>query len=99
MLLSSDCHLWPTPVAIERILKRVERDATAVNRGDEPREPIHIHKLQQRLGERQLLELIRLYEGGMAASALAKRYGIGKSSVLRVLHERGVTVRARGRYW
>lgn len=101
-LLSADSHLWLTPEKVARLLERARRDAEAANRGGpapvEPK-PIRIHKLQHRLSEQQLQELIQRYEAGAAASALSKRYGIGKSSVLRLLHERGVPVRARGRYW
>lgn len=101
-LLSSDSHLWLTPVKVRHLLHRAARDAESAGNAP-PKKPdpkaIHIHKLQHRLGEPQIQQLTQEYELGTPASALAKRYGIGKSSILRVLHERGIPVRPRGRYW
>ncbi|HVF06383.1 MAG TPA: hypothetical protein VNA20_16190 [Frankiaceae bacterium] len=54
------------------------------------------HKLVHRPSPLQIDRLIREYEAGATAAAIALKYGIVKGTVLRLLHERGVEVRSRG---
>lgn len=41
-------------------------------------------------------EIVRLYESGLSSRAVAERVRIAKSSVLRILKEAGVEMRAPG---
>lgn len=95
-VLSSDYHLWWTPVEIRRAIAKSRQDFLIRGKQVEVVTPFREHKLSRRLGEDQIAELIRRYNDGSPASALAESYGIGKSSVLRLLHERGVTLRPKG---
>jgi uncharacterized protein (DUF433 family) len=54
------------------------------------REP---YKLDQRLGEARVSELIRRYEAGETSRQLAAAFGLGASSVKELLHRRGAKVR------
>lgn len=54
------------------------------------------HKFVHRLPPSRIDRLVREYEAGTTAAAVALKYGIAKGTVLRLLHERGVEVRSRG---
>jgi len=55
------------------------------------------HKVSDRLGD-DLQELIAAYQAGASTRVLALNYGIGKTSVLRLLRRTGVPLRPRGGY-
>jgi hypothetical protein len=61
-----------------------------------PCEQRRVHKLTSRLAASEIEELLAAYQSGQTAKDLAALHGIAKSTVLRLLHERGVAVRSRG---
>lgn len=60
------------------------------------RSPHHVHKAVQRLGAARVDELVALYGAGMPSTELMVRFGLGKGTVLDLLHDRGVAVRCQG---
>jgi hypothetical protein len=108
-LLSTDSHLWPTPVRLARILDRAAHDRqTQVRKGksvrvhaaerrlDRPnpqQPPPRVHKLDRRLDPGLMAELVAAYEAGTPSTQLTKAYNLGKGSVLRLLREASVTIR------
>lgn len=48
---------------------------------------------RRRLKERTKDEIVALYESGLDSLEVSRRVGVVKSTVLRVLHARGVAVR------
>jgi hypothetical protein len=55
-----------------------------------------VHRLSRRLETEQLDEIIRRYQAGMSATALAREAGIAPSALLRLLRERNVVIRQHG---
>jgi transposase-like protein len=54
------------------------------------------YKLQQRTGLAELtVQLVVDYQAGVSTTDLTRRYNLGKSSVLRLLHDAGVAMRNR----
>jgi hypothetical protein len=51
------------------------------------------HQAVQRLGPARVAEMANSYERGTATTELTQRYGLGKGTVLRLLHEQGVVLR------
>lgn len=54
-------------------------------------------RASERLTEDQITELIARYESGESSRALAADFGLGKTSIVRLLRSRGVQIRRRGR--
>jgi DNA invertase Pin-like site-specific DNA recombinase len=52
-----------------------------------------IHRIPDRLPAGVIDELLVAYQGGASAAELGRRYGIGKATVLRLLHGAAVPVR------
>lgn len=83
---SKKVHLTSAVLRLEK-LAAVEREPVP-----EP-EPVRIHRVEWRLGEDGIRELIVDYEAGLAVPELQAKYGLSKGSVLRMLHNAGVEVR------
>ncbi|WP_416442549.1 hypothetical protein AB3K78_09080 [Leucobacter sp. HNU] len=80
-----------TPDGLRMIAKqRPARDATpkAVRE--------RIHRITDRLGKKKVEAMIRRYEEGESAAAIAKEHGIAASALIRLLRERNVVVRRGG---
>ena len=60
-----------------------------------PSEPsaFQIHRLSARLTAEQIADVVRRYEAGESARALAAEYGVATSALIRLLRERHVVVR------
>jgi DNA-directed RNA polymerase specialized sigma24 family protein len=60
-----------------------------------PSEPteLQIHRLSARLSTEQIGEVVKRYEAGKSARALAPEFGISPPALLRLLRERNVIVR------
>lgn len=73
----------------DRVLtaRRVERPV---------RVPSRRHKLSLRISDDMTDEIARRYEAGESMPALARSFGLGKGTVVKVLHEAGVSIRRRG---
>lgn len=64
-----------------------------------PRTPTrlpHINKLEQRLEPEILDQIAHDYEAGSTTIELMSRYGLGKGTVIKLLHDRGVPMRRQG---
>lgn len=55
-----------------------------------------VHAVERRLDDATRLELIAAYVAGSPTTALMERYGLGKGTVLGVLHRAGVALRNQG---
>lgn len=53
------------------------------------------HGLSQRLGKRKVADIIRRYEAGDSARALAEKHGISASAVVNLLRDNSVVVKNR----
>ena len=53
-------------------------------------------KAEYRLGQHAIASLLAAYEDGATAAQLMATYGLGKSTVLRVLRSHGVQIRNQG---
>jgi hypothetical protein len=91
--MSSDSHLWITPVKVRRLLERAEQDRQSGARSRVTTDRPRVHAIRRRLGDDEIAELIRRYEAGESCGTLAGRFKIAKSSVIRLLHTRGVQMR------
>jgi hypothetical protein len=58
-----------------------------------PRVP---QRVSRRLGPDLIGRIVGEYAAGASTTALARRYGFGKGTLLRLISESGVTVRRRG---
>ncbi len=58
--------------------------------------PAQRYRLADRFTPEELDQLVTRYEAGETSTALAREYGIAKSTFLRLLVERGVGTRPRG---
>jgi hypothetical protein len=43
-------------------------------------------------------EIIALYNGGAKTDEIAQRFGVGHTTIIRLLHDNGVTMRTRWNY-
>jgi len=83
------------PARLEALLsnlpmwRRVDR-SPAATRGQVP--------VEKTLGPDGVADLITRYRAGASTRELARRFGIGTTSVKNLLRRRGVSLRARGYY-
>ncbi len=54
------------------------------------------HKLDQRLDAEQIAEIVAGYEAGSHSAELSRRFGVSKTSVIKILREAGVAIRRQG---
>lgn len=80
--------LTSTAVRLAKLLE-VEREPVP-----EP-EPFHVRRVEWRLGEGGIKELIVDYEAGLAVPELQTKYSLSKGSVRKLLSEAGVSMRRR----
>lgn len=86
-------HCLPTLRRLERRLERDAQQSVTVRLATAPK---YIHKLEHRLPPEVLNQIAVDYEAGCSTEDLMRTYGIGKSTVLRVLAEAGVATRQQG---
>ena len=55
----------------------------------------HIHKIEMRLGMETIQQIVADYRAGYTSTQLMGEYGIGKTSMLRLLHEAGAITPGR----
>ena len=60
-----------------------------VDHQDDARPTPRIHKLEHRFGADVFEQIVAEYRIGFTSTQLMADYGIGKTSILRVLHEAG----------
>lgn len=63
------------------------------------REPVVLpapHRLDQRLSNDAVAELVRAYEAGASTADLRQRFGLSQGSVLKLLRTHDVTLRRQG---
>lgn len=61
-----------------------------------PVTPPPIHRLDQRLSDKLIAELVRAYGDGATTAELRQRYELSQGSVLKLLREHGVAMRWQG---
>jgi hypothetical protein len=90
-------HAYSNQHSVAMRLRRLHLDAalshTRLHPERTPREP---QRVDRRLGAAMMERIVAEYVAGTPTTALARTYGIGKGTVLRLIQERGVTVRKRG---
>ena len=82
ILVALASALANTPVALRAPTGRVKRDGPVKGR--------------RRVTKRERAEMVRLYESGIAAQAVAEQVQVSKGCVLQTLKDEGVAVRPRG---
>ena len=60
-----------------------------------PQAAMHIHKIEMRLGRERIEQIVADYRAGFTSTQLIAEYGIGKTSMLRLLHEAGAITPGR----
>jgi transposase-like protein len=58
-----------------------------------PVTPARVHAARRRLSANTIQQLATDYQAGVPSTQLAKRYGVSKGAVLRLLREQGIPVR------
>ena len=87
-LLSNNSDLTLTPDGLRKLaIPQATREASC-----EPTE-FQIHRLSARLSSEQIQDVVRRYEGGESARALATEYDVATSALIRLLRERNIVVR------
>lgn len=84
---------WPD---LERLLKVLDRPRERAKSVEPPTPAPPRYKLDQRLDAETIAQLVADYEAGSSSTKLGRQYGISKTSVLRLLHEAGATIRRQG---
>jgi len=60
-----------------------------------PHVATRIHKVEMRLGKETIQQIVADYRDGYTSTQLMTEYGIGKTSMLRLLHEAGAITPGR----
>jgi hypothetical protein len=79
-------------------LCQLNLNALSHGRSRAERPPLVPQRVERRLGPDLIKRIVAEYAGGRSSTLLAKRYGIGKGTLLRLLKQNGVVVRRRGPY-
>lgn len=89
-------RLYSNPSMGSARLARLRCDALTRRRATaEP--PARIpQRVSQRLGAGHIERIVAEYQSGTSTTRLTVRYHIGKGTLLRLIHESGVTVRRKG---
>jgi len=61
----------------------------------EPPVAMHINKIEMRLGMETIQQIVADHRDGFTSTQLMAEYGIGKTSMLRLLHEAGAITPGR----
>jgi hypothetical protein len=75
--------------SIARFRSSTPTGAVPIERTD--RSSHRVHNVRKRLGPETITRLVADYQTGMPSTALTKKYGIAKGTVLVILNEAGVT--------
>jgi len=81
---------------LERLLKVLDRPRARAKPAEAMAPPPPRYKLDQRLDAETIAQLVADYEAGASSIQLGREYGMSKTSVLRLLHEAGATIRRQG---
>lgn len=76
--------------------KVLDRPRARTNPDEPPTPAPERYKLDQRLDAETIAQLVADYEAGASSAQLGRDYGMSKTSVLRLLHEAGATIRRQG---
>jgi transposase-like protein len=95
-LLSNNSNDGLTVDKIRQLIGVEARD-TAASAIIQPELPaFKPHRLEARLGPVVVAKVVRRYESGESATAIAKEVGVAPSALLRLLREQNVVVRKQG---
>ena len=78
-------------ISVQKLLDRLAEDPGRTER----RVPVavRVHKLGQRLDAVMVAAIVAEYQAGAASRQVARRFGIGKASVIKLVREAGIRVR------
>lgn len=92
-LLSNNSHDGLTLDRIRQVTEvGVPDPATQANISPEP-SAFKLHRLEARLGPEAVAEVVRLYESGESATAIAKDLDVAPSALIRLLRKQNAVVR------
>jgi hypothetical protein len=77
-------------------LCQLNRDALSQGRSRPDPAPLVPQRVERRLGPDLIKRVVSEYASGISTTRLAMRYGLGKGTLLRLIRDRGVTIRGRG---
>jgi hypothetical protein len=89
-------RLYSNPQARPETLLHLRRRALSHRRVCEETAPLVPQRVDRRLGHDLISRVVSEYAGGISTTRLAKRYGIGKGTLLRLIRVSGVTIRKKG---
>ena len=89
-------RLYSNPQARPDSLLHLRRAALLHRRVREEAAPRIPQRVDRRLGPDLIKRIVSEYAGGISTTRLARRYGIGKGTLLRLIRDSGVTIRRRG---
>jgi hypothetical protein len=79
---------------LRRMVEMTQKSAKIHVRTPEPL--IKVHRIDRRLPAHTIAELVQAYRNGTPTTHLRQRYHLSQGSVIKILHEHGVTMRGQG---
>jgi ABC-type transport system involved in cytochrome bd biosynthesis fused ATPase/permease subunit len=76
---------------MQRLIEKLDRA-----RPREPKSEVVIRDVNRRLGSKTIARLVADYRAGIPTTDLTTKYGIGKSTVLRLLQDNNAPMRRQG---
>jgi hypothetical protein len=90
-------RLYSNPHSEAMRLCRLHRDALSHYRSTAQPAARSPQRVSQRLGQEMLERIVAEYAAGTSTTRLAKSYGVGKGTLLRLIRESGISIRNRGK--
>ena len=97
LLLVELVRLYSNLQARPETLLHFRRSALSHRRVCEETAPLVPQRVERRLGAEMIKRVMSEYAGGISTTRLASQYGIGKGTLLRLLHEHDVMIRHQHR--
>lgn len=91
-LLGRYSNLRELQQELEALYEEIEKQPRVKRK---PPVATHIHKIEMRLGMETIQQIVADYRDGYTSTQLMAEYGIGKTSMLRLLHEAGAITPGR----
>ena len=85
-LLGRYSNLRELQEELKQLYKEMEKQPRVKRK---PPGGVHIHKIEMRLGMETIQQIVADYRAGYTSTQLIAEYGIGKTSMLRLLHQAG----------
>ena len=91
-LLGRYSNLRALQEELTELYKKMEKQPRVTR---EPQVAVHIHKIEMRLGMETIQQIVADYRDGFTSTQLMAGHGLGKTSMLRLLHEAGAITPGR----